>query len=95
MRLLLSQHHYCPTKDTRARESRFSAFSGRDGVLPMHPELERSAILVSGHHGFVDLVGNRIIMDMSGGKPTKTKPLSAIVLPERRVVTSTTDAATC
>lgn len=47
---------------------RFDALSGRGEVLGMHPELEGSTILVSGHHGVRKFAGNRFVLDLSGGK---------------------------
>ena len=45
---------------------RFEAFSGRNEVAQMHPELAGQAILVSGHHGWLHIKGDRLICDSSG-----------------------------
>lgn len=57
---------------------RLEAFSGRLEVEPMHPDLAGKAVLISGHHGWQSVQGDRIICDASGGKTDK--PLEAIVL---------------
>jgi len=46
------------------------------------------AVLVSGHHGKRVISGNRIIMDLGGGRPTAQEPLQAIILPEHTIVGS-------
>jgi len=77
------------TLHERGDPSRFAALSGRQGVLPMPDELAGKALLVSGHHGFVDLAHghpDRVIVDRSGGVPGR--PLEAVVLPERATVSS-------
>lgn len=68
---------------------RLSALSGRRNVLTLPAELRGRALLVSGHHGFCDLshgCSDRIVMDRGGGVPSR--PLDAILLPERTVVSS-------
>jgi hypothetical protein len=55
----------------------------------MHPELEGEAILVSGHHGFTHRSGNRLIVDTSGGKGGDHNPIEAVILPSRKLVSST------
>ena len=55
----------------------------------MHPDLEGSALLVSGHHHKVEVVGGRIILDNAGGEPTYMSPLQAMVIPSRELVSST------
>ena len=71
---------------------RFPAFSGRSDVRPMPVELEGKALLVSGHHGLLDVPeqgkSDRIICDFSGGAPTEVRPISAVILPERTVIGS-------
>ena len=57
---------------------------GRANVLPVHPELPENVLAVSGHHGFVKLEKNRIIVDGCAGH--EDRPLTAVVLPERAVV---------
>lgn len=57
---------------------------GRANVLPAHPELPESILAVSGHHGFVKLGKNRIIIDGCAGY--EDRPLAAVVLPERALV---------
>jgi hypothetical protein len=59
----------------------------------MHPELEGSALLVSGHHGFTAQSGDRLIIDTSGGKHGDHNPIEAIILPTRKLVSSTPDEA--
>ena len=69
--------------------SRLAALVGRQGVLPMPPELADHAVLVSGHHGFSDLAhghADRLVLDHGGGSPLR--PLEAVILPERTVVSS-------
>lgn len=72
---------------------RIAAFSGRDNcegdnVLGMHPELEGKALLVSGHHGYFHVTGDRIINDRSGGIVRPGRPLEAMILSSRTVVRS-------
>lgn len=72
-----------------ADPSRLAPLVGRQNVLPMPPELYGKALLISGHHGFADLAHghpDRIVMDRNGGRPGR--PLEAVVLPERIVVSS-------
>ena len=52
----------------------------------MPEELAGRAVLVSGHHGYRSVDGDRVIMDGSGGRPQR--PLEAIVLPSKEVVSS-------
>ena len=70
------------------RSQGVAALCGRKDVLQQHPELEGRALLVSGHHGFRDVSesGERIILDNSGGCPSRSVPLEALILPERIVV---------
>ena len=65
---------------------RFEAFAGREEVQRMHPELAGRALLVSGHHGYTHQSGDRLIVDTSGGK--YGKPIEAVVLPCRELVSS-------
>jgi predicted NAD-dependent protein-ADP-ribosyltransferase YbiA (DUF1768 family) len=67
---------------------RIEALSGRNNVRALHPDLKKTAILVSGHHSKCEIIGDRIIMDMCGGNPSRSKPLSAILLPSREIVSS-------
>eukprot|EP00929_Paragymnodinium_shiwhaense_P118057 TRINITY_DN8965_c0_g1_i3.p1 TRINITY_DN8965_c0_g1~~TRINITY_DN8965_c0_g1_i3.p1 ORF type:complete len:194 (-),score=15.05 TRINITY_DN8965_c0_g1_i3:568-1149(-) len=76
---------------------RFPAFSGREDVLPMPEDLAGKALLVSGHHGHLDVppangsaASDRIICDASGGHPSEERPITAVVLPQRLVVGSGT-----
>ena len=70
--------------------ARMPAMTGREAVLPMHPELGDEALLISGHHGISQAHAGmrRIILDRSGGKPSALEqhPLEALVLPERIVI---------
>ena len=75
----------------RGDKGRNPAFCGRTDVLPLPPELQGRAMLVSGHHGFADLAhghADRIVCDRSGGTPKEDRPLEAVLLPERTVVGS-------
>jgi hypothetical protein len=67
---------------------RFEAFSGRAEVERMHPELVGRALLVSGHHGYTQQSGDRLIVDTSGGRYGDENPIEAVVLPCRRLVSS-------
>ena len=86
-------------KNLAARElqvggyGRFEAFSGRREVEEMHPELEGKAILVSGHHGTTYQRGDRLIVDTSGGKYGDHNPIEAVILPSRKLVSSTPNDA--
>jgi hypothetical protein len=46
--------------------------------------LPENVLVVSGHHGFVKLDKNRIIVDGCAGH--EDRPLTAVVLPERALV---------
>lgn len=72
---------------------RFEAFSGRGEVEQMHPELEGKALLISGHHGFTSQQADRLIVDTSGGRCGDEHPIEAVVLPSRRLVSSSTSAS--
>ena len=61
----------------------------RSAVEPHHPELANiGALLVSGHHGFASLQGDRLILDASGGRPAAGRPIQAVILPERAIIGS-------
>jgi len=61
--------------------SRIPALHSRGAVIPMHRDLVGKAIVVSGHHGTMDVnSGDRIIMDLSGGTPSENRPLACMVL---------------
>ena len=60
---------------THYDHGRYDVFSARDDVENMHPDLESTSILVSGHHAFVSIKGDRIIMDNTGGVPTESRPI--------------------
>mmetsp|Transcript_10536 Transcript_10536/g.12686 ORF Transcript_10536/g.12686 Transcript_10536/m.12686 type:complete len:212 (+) Transcript_10536:2-637(+) len=66
---------------------RFAAFCGRENVVSMPDELVGKSLLISGHHGFNMIGEERIIFDKSAGRPTAYKPLQALILPERKIVT--------
>jgi len=70
---------------------RFSAFSGRRNVLDMPRELKGKALLISGHHGFNRIKKDRIVLDLSGGRPTLKTPLQAMILPERTIISCSTN----
>jgi len=69
-----------------SQKGRFYAFSERDKVSGMHPELKDKAYLVSGHHGYREVTadGLRIICDKSGGIPSQ--PLEAVILPSGKFI---------
>lgn len=70
-----------PSIQHRDDASRIPALHSRGDVIPMHPDLVGKAIVVSGHHGTMDVNrGDRIIMDLSGGTPSEDRPLACIVL---------------
>lgn len=80
-----------PALHDRGDKGRNPAFCGRTDVLPLPPELQGRAMLVSGHHGFADLAhghADRIVCDRSGGTPKDDRPLEAVLLPDRTVVGS-------
>eukprot|EP00898_Chlorokybus_atmophyticus_P003420 jgi/Chlat1/4079/Chrsp26S04116 len=59
--------------------------SGRGEVYYAPKEFENTnTVVISGHHGCVYVGKNRIIMDESGGHVTE--PLSAVVLPSRKII---------
>jgi hypothetical protein len=67
---------------------RVEALSGRDNVLEIPKELEEAGVLlVSGHHGWLDVKENRMIIDECGG--FSDKPLAAIVLPSGQIIRDT------
>ena len=63
--------------------ARFSAFVGRSAVVPAPADARDTMFLVSGHHGFHSVEGNRFIIDASGGVPATGRPIQALVLPDR------------
>lgn len=68
---------------------RIMAFSERNFCVPMHPDLDGNALLISGHHGFTKVTGGRFIIDASGGNPdTDAKTIDAVVLPDRTLYDS-------
>ena len=73
-----------------ADTGRIAALSGRQDVLSMPPDLVGKAMVVSGHHGFMDLAHggdpNRVVLDRGAGVPGR--PLAAVLLPERTVLSS-------
>ena len=71
-----------------ADSGRLVPLSERRAVEPMHPELAGRALLLSGHHGFASLEGDRIILDASGGLPAAGRPIQACILPARTIVGS-------
>ena len=73
---------------------RFEPFHGRESMLPIPPDLKGKAILVSGHHGFTYVKGDRYVIDVSGGVPCAHTPIQALILPERVVVSSGDDVKT-
>jgi murein DD-endopeptidase MepM/ murein hydrolase activator NlpD len=60
---------------------------GRSNVMFPPPGAE-GIVLVSGHHGKCEIFGNRVIIDASGGVPSKYRPIQAFVFPDRVVVGS-------
>lgn len=70
------------------RVERVEALSGRDNVLQNPKELaEAGVLLISGHHGWLDVRVNRMIIDECGG--FEDKPLAAVVLPSRQIIRDT------
>ena len=72
---------------------RFNAFSSRsihkdgklNGVMAIPDELTGEAVIVSGHHGFRQIDGDRMILDDSGGVVADGS-IEAIILPERILI---------
>ena len=52
----------------------------------MQELVAKNILLVSGHHGVLDLKPNRLIIDEGGG--LEENPITAIVLPYRKLVRS-------
>ena len=73
---------------TEGDPTRIAPLSNRSDVSKMHADLEGRAILVSGHHGYLHEDGDRYIIDLSGGIPTKDRPLCALILPDRKIIGS-------
>lgn len=63
-----------------------------ESVGTAEDEVWPDTILISGHHGSRELAveGNelRIIFDKSGGRVSKSMPLEALILPDRKIVNS-------
>ncbi|XP_019051633.1 PREDICTED: uncharacterized protein LOC104587896 isoform X2 [Nelumbo nucifera] len=73
------------TRDTS--QPKIVALTGRSNVLDIPQELvdcPTPIVVVSGHHGKLELNGLRLIIDESGGQ--ENKPLAAIVFPSMMVV---------
>jgi hypothetical protein len=60
--------------------------NGRREVLLTPKELNNKTLLISGHHGRVNITKNRIIMDNNAGKANRA--IHAIVLPSRIMISS-------
>ena len=84
---LLNRDYDAPALFSKRDVSRWVAFHERGIAKPMHPELDGKAILVSGHHSMHYNLGDRYIIDASGGTPSVNRPLQALVLPERTITT--------
>ncbi|KAK0584239.1 hypothetical protein LWI29_009875 [Acer saccharum] len=73
-------------KDTGV--SKVEALSGRKNVWDIPQELiEKPTIIVSGHHGKLQIDGLRLIIDEGGGLPNN--PVAAVVLPSKKIVSDT------
>ena len=86
---LLAREYDAPALYSKWDASRWVAFHEREIAEPMHPELDGKAILVSGHHSKYYNLGDRYIIDASGGRPSASQPLQALVLPERSIIKHT------
>ena len=86
---LLARNYDAPDLVSKGDLSRSIAFHDRQHVKPMHPDLDGKAILVSGHHSMYYNLGDRYIIDASGGTPSTNKPLQALVLPDRSITAHT------
>ncbi|TQE04341.1 hypothetical protein C1H46_010126 [Malus baccata] len=79
----------------RARDTRvpkIQALSGRKNVWDIPKELtEKPTVVVSGHHGKLNIEGLRLIIDEGGGMAER--PVAAVVLPSVKIVRDT-DALT-
>ncbi len=84
---LLAQNYDSPDLISEGKIGRIAAIHARGAVEPMHPELTGKAILVSGHHGKSHQCDDRYIIDASGGRPSASRPIQALVLPERSIIT--------
>ena len=84
---LLARNYDAPDLVSTGEISRITAIHDRGAVKPMHPELAGQAILVSGHHSTFHQHDDRYIIDASGGRPSASRPIQALVLPERSIVT--------
>ena len=86
---LLARNYDAPDLISEGKLSRITATHDRGSVEPMHPELAGKAILVSGHHSKFHQQADRYIIDASGGRPSASRPIQALVLPERSIITHT------
>ncbi|XP_043691883.1 tyrosine-protein phosphatase RLPH2-like [Telopea speciosissima] len=76
------------SKDTRV--PKVEALSGRKSVLEIPEELTRNpTIVVSGHHGKLNIDGLRLIIDEGSG--CEKNPMAAIVLPSGMIIRDTDD----
>ena len=73
----------------RGKDQPHPTIHARGVVEPMHPELAEKAILVSGHHSKFQQQTDRYIIDASGGGPSASQPIQALVLPERNIIVHT------
>ena len=86
---LLTRNHDAPDLVSEGKIGRITAIHARGAVEPMHPELAGKAIVVSGHHGKSHQHEDRYIIDASGGRPSASRPIQALVLPERSIIAHT------
>lgn len=86
---LLARNHDAPDLVSEGKLGRITAIHARGSVEPMHPELIGIAVLVSGHHGKFYQLEDRYIIDASGGRPAANRPIQALVLPQKSIITHT------
>lgn len=73
-------------KAREARVSKIEPLSGRKNVWDIPKEVTET-VVVSGHHGRLDVEGLRLIIDQGGG--LEHNPVAAIVLPSMKIIRDT------
>eukprot|EP00271_Cylindrocystis_brebissonii_P005020 TRINITY_DN16976_c0_g1_i1.p1 TRINITY_DN16976_c0_g1~~TRINITY_DN16976_c0_g1_i1.p1 ORF type:complete len:335 (+),score=24.67 TRINITY_DN16976_c0_g1_i1:462-1466(+) len=74
-------------RERNVMQGRCEMLSGRANVYDHVKELDDAGVLlISGHHGKLDIRGRRFVIDESGG--VAGRPLAAVVLPARTIVRS-------
>jgi hypothetical protein len=67
-----------------ANEVWVEPLTGRWNVVDVPEDLDKDITVISGHHGFLSVGPQRVIVDESAGNPGT--PIAAVVLPDKQVI---------